>query len=153
MLDEKEWTQPLEQGQKLLKEALSFDPDHKGAQTLRKRLRSLCGKHAEVKEMINNREFEKAQEILDSMVQERQDNPVALSRLYCQRTLLDIRLKDWKMAVKDAGQATYRDHELVQPYLYRAQALQNLERHEDAVKDLEGLFSWHREQGVYEKLN
>merc|ERR1711990_316531 len=50
------------------------------------------------------------------------------------------------------GQATYRNHELVQPYLLRAQALQNLDRHEDAVKELEGLFSWHRVQEVYDKI-
>lgn len=152
MFDERQWPEPLEQGQKLLKEALSFDPDHRNAQALRKRLRSLCTKQAEVKDLISNREFEKAREILDDMAQELADNPVVLARLYCERAKLDVRLKDWKMVIKDVGQATYRDHELVQPYLYRSQALQNLERYEDAVKDLEGLFSWHREQGVYEKL-
>merc|ERR1719343_726650 len=41
---------------------------------------------------------------------------------------------------------------MVRPYLFRAQALQALDRFEDAVKELEGLFSWHREQTVYDKL-
>merc|ERR1719265_559644 len=102
---------------------------------------------------MDSRDFEKAQAVIDEMIKEASDNPVALARLYCERAKADVRLKDWKMVLKDVGQSTYRDHELVQPYFYRAQALQNLDRHEDAVKDLEALFSWHREQGVYEKLN
>jgi tetratricopeptide (TPR) repeat protein len=152
MVDEAKWTEPLEQGQKLLKEALSFDPDHREAQSLRKRLRSLCSKHVELKRLMDNREFEKARELVDEMITETTDNPVVAARLYCERAKAHVRLKDWAMVIKDVGQSTYRDHELVQPYLYRSQALQNLDRHEDAVKDLEALFSWYREQGVYEKL-
>jgi len=74
------------------------------------------------------------------------------SRLYCERAKASMRLKDWRTCIKDVGQATYKDHELVQPYYYRATALQALERHEDAVQELEGLFSWHRVQEVHDKL-
>jgi len=152
MVDEAKWTEPLEQCQKLLKEALSFDPDHREAQSLRKKLRSLCTKHAELKRLMDSREFEKARDLIDEMITETANNAVVLARLYCERAKADVRLKDWAMVLKDVGQSTYRDHELVQAYLYRSQALQNLDRHEDAVKDLEGVFSWYREQGVYEKL-
>jgi len=152
MVEERNWVDPMEQGQKLLKEALSFDPDHRGAQALRKRLRSLCNKKAEMTEFINNREFEQARLLIDTMATETSDNPAVLARLYCHRALMGIRLKDWRSVIKDVGQATYRDHELVQPYLYRSQALQALDRHEDAIKDLEGLFAWHRTESVHEKL-
>ncbi|CAJ1350073.1 unnamed protein product [Effrenium voratum] len=64
--DSKQWVEPLEQAQRLLKEALSFDPDHQEAQAFRKRLRSLCGKHGELKELMDSREFEKALEVVDS---------------------------------------------------------------------------------------
>lgn len=53
--ESKQWVEPLEQCQRLLKEALSLDPDHSEAQALRKRLRSLCGKHAELKELMDSR--------------------------------------------------------------------------------------------------
>jgi DnaJ family protein C protein 7 len=151
-VDSPKWPEPLEQGQRLLKEALSFDPDHAAAQALRKRLRLLCGKHAELKQAFDNREFEKCREVIDEMAEKGQDNPVMLAGLYCQRAVVNTRLKEWTMVLKDVGQATYRNHELVQPYMLRAQALQALERHEDAVKELEQLFSWQREQSVYDKL-
>jgi len=150
--DSKQWLDPLEQGQRLLKEALSFDPDHAGAQVLRKRLRLLCTKHGEVKEAMNGREFEKAREALDAMIEHCQDNAVMLAGLYTERAKAGVRLKDWRSVLKDVGQATYRQHDLVQPYLFRAQALQALDRHDDAVKELEGLLQWHREQSVFEKL-
>mmetsp|Transcript_28343 Transcript_28343/g.90140 ORF Transcript_28343/g.90140 Transcript_28343/m.90140 type:complete len:420 (+) Transcript_28343:3-1262(+) len=150
--DSKQWVEPMEVGQRLLKEALSFDPDHSAAQVLRKRLRLLCSKHAEFREAFDSREFEKAQQVLDAMIEQCQDNPIMLASLYVERARAGVRLKDWRAVLKDVGQATYRNHELVQPYLFRAQALQQLDRHEDAVKELEGLFSWHREQGVYDKL-
>lgn len=150
--DSRQWVEPLEQGQKLLKEALSFDPDHMGAQSLRKRLRLLCTQHAELKERFDNREFALAQGTIDAMLEQCQDNPNMLAGLYCERAKAGIRLKDWRSVLKDVGQATYRNHSLVQPYLFRAQAMQALERYEDAVKELESLFSWHRDQGVYEKL-
>jgi len=152
MLDTSQWTEPFEQGQRLLKEALSFDPDHREAQGLRKKLRTLCGKQGELKAAMDSREFEKARELIDGMAAECQDNSAVLARLYVERAKADVRLKDWRMVLKDVGQATYRDHELVQPYLFRAQALQNLDRYEDAVKELEGLFGWYREQSVYDKL-
>jgi len=152
-IESRQFTEPLEQGQKLLKEALSFDPDHSGAQALRKRLRQLCAKHVELKAAIDNREFQQAQEILDSMIEQCPDNQMILANIYVQRAQVGVRLKDWRGVLKDVGQATYRNHDLVQPYLFRAQALQNLDRHEDAVKELEGLFSWHRDQTVYDKLH
>lgn len=151
-VDSKQWADPLEQGQKLLREALSFDPDHTGAQGLRKRLRLLCTKQQEWKEVFDNRDFEKAREVLDEMIEQCQDNPILLGSLYSERAKASMRLKDWRTVLKDVGQATYRNHTLVQPYLYRAQAMQALDRHEDAVKELESLFSWHREQSVYDKL-
>mmetsp|Transcript_20728 Transcript_20728/g.45542 ORF Transcript_20728/g.45542 Transcript_20728/m.45542 type:complete len:673 (-) Transcript_20728:101-2119(-) len=151
-LDSQTWVEPLEQGQKLLKEALSFDPDHAGAQAFRKRLRLLCTKHGELKEAFTSREFEQARDIIDLMAIECQESPISLASLYCERAKVNVRLKDWRAVLKDVGQATYRNHELVQPYLYRAQALQQLDRHEDAVKELEGLFAWHREQSTYDKL-
>lgn len=151
-VDSAQWVEPLEQGQRLLKEALSFDPDHAEAQALRKRLRVLCTKHGELKAAFDNREFEKAQEVIDSMIEQGQDNPVMLASLYSERAKCGVRLKDWARVIKDVGQATYRNHGLVQPYLYRAQALQALDRHEDAVKELESLFQWHRDQATYDKL-
>merc|ERR1712217_154705 len=87
------------------------------------------------------------------MIAESSDNKIMVASLYQERAKIGIRLKDWRGVIKDVGQATYRNHDLVQPYLYRAQALQNLDRFEDAVKELEGLFSWHRDQNVYDKLH
>ncbi|CAK9110406.1 unnamed protein product [Durusdinium trenchii] len=150
--DSKQWVEPLEQGQRLLKEALSLDPDHSEAQALRKRLRSLCTKHAELKELMDSREFEQGQAVIDSMLELCQDHPVLMASLYAERAKACMRLKDWRGVIKDVGQATYRNHSLVQPYLYRAQALQALERHEDAVKELESLLSWHQVESVYHKL-
>jgi len=147
-----QWVEPLEQGQRLLKEALSFDPDHSAAQALRKRLRSLCTKHVELKAARDSREFQKATEIIDFMIGQCQDNQMMLAALYSERARCGVRLKDWPRVLKDVGQATYRNHSLVQPYLLRAQALQSLERHDDAVRELEGLFAWHRVQVVYDKL-
>lgn len=152
MIDSKRWAEPLEQGQRLLREALSFDPDHTGAQGLRKRLRTLCAKHGELREAMLGREFEHGRSLIDAMVLAADDNPVLLSRLYCERAKADVRLKDWTQCIKDVGQAVYRDHQLVQPYLYRAQAFQNLDRHDEAVKELEGLFSWCRTQETHDKL-
>lgn len=150
--DSKQWVEPLDQGQRLLKEALSFDPDHQEAQALRKRLRSLCTKHGELKELMDSREFEKGQEVIDGMLDLCQDNPAMMASLYSERAKACMRLKDWRGVLKDVGQATYRNHSLVQPYLYRAQALQALERHEDAVKELESLLSWHPNESVYHKF-
>merc|ERR1719416_83273 len=145
-VDSPQWTQPLEQGQRLLKQALSFDPDHAGAQALRKRLRLFCSKHEEMRAAFSNREFERAQEVIDAMIEHGHDNPIMLAALWCERAKASVRLKDWPRVIKDAGQATYRNHQLVQAYMYRAQALQALERFEDAVKELESVFSWHRTQ-------
>ncbi|CAE7792599.1 dnajc7, partial [Symbiodinium microadriaticum] len=150
--DSKQWVEPLEQGQRLLKEALSLDPDHAEAQALRKRLRALCSKHAEMKESMDSRDFEKGQQVIDGMLELCPDSPVMLAALYCERAKACMRLKDWRGVLKDVGQATYRNHSLVQPYLYRAQAMQALERHEDAVKELESLMSWHPVESVYHKL-
>jgi len=150
--DSKQWVEPLEQGQRLLKEALSLDPDHAEAQALRKRLRALSSKHAEMKESMDSREFEKGQLVIDGMLELCPDSPVMLAALYCERAKACMRLKDWRGVLKDVGQATYRNHSLVQPYLYRAQAMQALERHEDAVKELESLISWHPVESVYHKL-
>lgn len=150
--DSKQWVEPLEQGQRLLKEALSFDPDHQEAQALRKRLRGLCTKHGELKEFMDSREFEKGQAVIDSMLELCPDNPAMMASLYSERAKACMRLKDWRGVLKDVGQATYRNHSLVQPYLYRAQALQALERHEDAVKELESLLSWHPNESVYHKF-
>merc|ERR1712008_570730 len=119
---------------------------------LRKRLRQLCAKHAELKQAVDNREFQQAQEILDAMIEQCPDNQMILANIYVQRAQVGVRLKDWRAVLKDVGQATYRNHDLVQPYLLRAQALQSLDRFDDAVKELEGLFSWHRDQNVYDKL-
>lgn len=148
----KQWLDPFEQGQKLLKEALSFDPDHSGAQGLRKRLRKICDQYPEMKQAFDNREFDRAKEVLDTMIELCHDNPVVLGNLYCERAKAGVRLKDWRQVVKDVGQATYRNHELVQAYLFRAQAMQALDRHEDACKELESLLQWHRTQAVYDKL-
>lgn len=119
---------------------------------MRKRLRHLCGGHSDFKAAFSCREFEKAQETLDKMIEQGQDNSVMLASLYCERAKCGVRLKDWPAVLKDVGQATYRNHGLVQPYLFRAQALQALDRLDDAVKELEGLLSWHREQSVFDKL-
>jgi len=151
-VDSAPWVEPLEQGQRLLREALSFDPDHAGAQSMWKRLKLLCAKQKELREAFGSREFQKSREIIDVMVEQGHDNNVLLASLYCQRALCGLRMKEWPAVIKDVGQATYRNHALVQPYLYRAQALQALERFDDAVKELEGLFGWHREQNVYDKL-
>jgi DnaJ family protein C protein 7 len=147
-----QWSEPLEQGQRLLKEALSLDPDHQGARSTHKRFKLLLTKKAELKEAFDSREFEKGKEVLDAMIEQCQDNPIVAGSLYCERAKASVRLKDWRQVIKDVGQATYRNHELVQPYLYRAQAMQALERHEDAVKELESLFSWHRDQATHDKL-
>jgi len=151
-IEDRKWPEPMEQGQKLLKEALSGDPDHRVAQALRKRLRSLCNRHEELRLLVHNRELDQARELIDEMVLETADNPVVLARLHCYRALIGTRLKDWKMVIKDVGQALYRDHELVQPYIYRSQAWQNLDRHDDAIKGLEDLFGWHRTEEVYNKI-
>ncbi|CAE8593455.1 unnamed protein product, partial [Polarella glacialis] len=95
-VESKQWAEPLEQGQRLLKEALSFDPDHVEAQALRKRLRLLGLKHAELKELWDNRQFEEAQAILDIMIEHSHDNPVMMGSLYCHRALAGLRMKDWR---------------------------------------------------------
>eukprot|EP00928_Gymnodinium_smaydae_P001189 TRINITY_DN10441_c0_g1_i1.p1 TRINITY_DN10441_c0_g1~~TRINITY_DN10441_c0_g1_i1.p1 ORF type:complete len:750 (-),score=179.55 TRINITY_DN10441_c0_g1_i1:98-2281(-) len=151
-VDSKQWPEALEQGQRLLKQALSYDPDHSEAQALRKRLRNLCNAAGEIREAMGSREFENARNLLDGMITNASDNAILLSRLHNERAKASVRLKDWKSVIKDVGQAIYRDHEFVQPYFYRVQAFQALERHEDAVRELESLFNWHREQNVYEKL-
>lgn len=153
LVDDLKWPEAFEQGQKLLREALSFDPDHGEAKDFRKRLKNLCTKHAQLREIIGNREFDEARQLVDTMIEDCADNAIVLARLYCEGAKINVRKKDWKQVLKDVGQATYRDHELVQPYLYRAQAMQNLDRHEDAVKGLEDLFNWHRTEEVYNKLN
>merc|ERR550534_3437722 len=108
-VDAPQWTEPLEQGQRLLKEALSFDPDHATAQALRKRLRLLCTRHAEMRAARDNREFAKAQEIIDLMLEQGQDNPGMLASLYGERARCGVRLKDWPQVIKDVGQAVYRN--------------------------------------------
>jgi len=146
------WTEPLEQGQRILKEALSFDPDNQSARALYKRLRLLTTKRVELKEAFDSREFEKCKEVLDVMIEQCQDSSVLAGGLFCERAKCNVRLKDWRAVIKDVGNCTYRNHELVQPYLYRAQALQALDRHEDGVKELESLFAWHRDQATHDKL-
>lgn len=151
-IDTAQWAKPLEQGKQLLGEALRLHPDHSVARALHRRFKDLITKQGELRTAFGSREFEKSQEVIDCMVTQAQDNQALLAALYEMRAKCAMRLKDWPRVLKDVGNALYRNHTLVQPYLLRAQAFQALDRLEDAVKELEGLFNWHRVQDVYDKL-
>ncbi|CAK0872575.1 unnamed protein product [Prorocentrum cordatum] len=102
-----------------------------------------------------------AREVLDAMIEQCQDSNVLAGGLFCERAKCNVRLKDWRAVIKDVGNATYRNHELVQPCPRRGEASSPksprgtpgaLESLQDAVKELESLFSWHRDQATHDKL-
>merc|ERR1711879_881893 len=93
-----------------------------------------------------------ARELMTKALEIDPQNKRLLGRLYEQRAKANLRLKDYQLAIKDAAQATYHDHELRDAYITRAAAYEKLEKYEEAVKVLESLFNWCREEMVYKRL-
>jgi DnaJ family protein C protein 7 len=152
LIESKKFDDKLQEGMRLLKQALGFDPDHPGAQRARKKMKLVSDSVVTLREKMGCREFEEAKEIMNKVMEIDPQNKRLLGRLYEQRAKANLRLKDYQLAIKDAAQATYHDHELRDAYITRASAYEKLLKYEEAVKVLESLFNWCREEMVYKRL-
>jgi tetratricopeptide (TPR) repeat protein len=152
LIESKKFDDKIQEGMRLLKQALGFDPDHSGAQRARKKLKLVSDSVATMRDKMGCREFEEARELMTKTMEIDPQNKRLLGRLYEQRAKASLRLKDYQQAIKDAAQATYHDHELRDAYITRASAYEKLEKYEEAVKVLESLFNWCREELVYKRL-
>jgi len=152
LLESPQYDDKIEESMKLLKRALDFDPDHSNAQHARKRLKSVSSSVSAVREKMNNRDFEGALGLIESALAIDPGNKRLSARLYEQRAKANLRMQRYEMAIKDAAQATYHDHELRDAYMTRATAYQKLGKHEEAVQTWESLAHWCREELIFQRL-
>lgn len=153
LCDSSNFDEKLQEGLRLLKQALGYDPDHAEAQRARKKLKCVSDSVASVRVKMENREFDEARALLEKALLIDPANKRLLGRLYEQRAKANLRMHEYQLAIKDATQATYHDHELVAAYMTRASAYQNLGKHEEAVKTLESLAHWCREELIMKRLH
>jgi len=131
----------LDQAQKHLREALRLDPDDREAAQSIKKVRKLERHMDAAKQAANTREFEMAAseytEAL-SVADAPQHAPLCAS-IYAERGAAHLRLKDYEQALKDCAIAIYAQDDCKSAWLTKAQALHALDRHEEALKDMQEL--------------
>eukprot|EP00397_Hematodinium_sp_SG-2012_P011818 GEMP01011966.1.p1 GENE.GEMP01011966.1~~GEMP01011966.1.p1 ORF type:complete len:706 (+),score=118.36 GEMP01011966.1:47-2119(+) len=146
------FNEPLERALQFCRSALSSDPDSVDALALRKKLKLILDKVKLAKEAVHCRDFDTAKEHYAAITAADPKNKMLHARCMKECANANLRLKNYEACIKDCNQAVYDDRRLVDVYLMRARAYQELNKHTEAIKELENLFSWHREEKVQEKL-
>jgi len=150
-IDSSAFVEHVDQALKLVTTALSLDPDHEEAKQNRKKLKGVRSAVASTKEKMTGREFDAARQLLTQALELDSNNKILCARLYAERAKAALRQKDFQAAMKDAAQATYRDHELKDAYLTKASAYKGLQKYEEAVRELESLARWCRDETVHQR--
>jgi len=129
----------LDQAQKHLREALRLDPDDKEAGQTMKKVRKLERHMDAAKQAANTREFGVAASEYSaalSVVDAPQHAPLSAS-LHAERAAAHLRLRNYEGALKDCAIAIYALDDCKEAWLIKAQALHALERHEEALADMQ----------------
>jgi len=131
----------LDQAQKHLREALRLDPDAQEAGQAIKKVRKLERHMDAAKQAAQTREFERAAleySAALSVVDAPQHAPLS-ANLHAERAAAHLRLKDFEAALKDCAIAIYALDDCKSAWLIKAQALHSLERHDEALADMQEL--------------
>jgi len=131
----------LDQAQKHLREALRLDPDDREAAQSIKKVRKLERHMDAAKQAANTREFEMAaSEYTEALsVADAPQHAPLCANIYAERGAAHLRLKDYEQALKDCAIAIYAQDDCKSAWLTKAQALHALDRHEEALKDMQEL--------------
>uniref|UniRef100_A0A7S1FQ45 J domain-containing protein n=1 Tax=Corethron hystrix TaxID=216773 RepID=A0A7S1FQ45_9STRA len=136
----------MEEGAKLLREALRLDPDGEGAKVALKQCRFVQTTLQEARRGVFHRNFAAAVDLFQKILDDVRPLPPR-SHLYClchsEKSHAHLRLKQHSLALKHSATALASRDDLEPAWLVRAQALGALERHTEAADALAGpLATW-----------
>jgi len=130
----------LEDGIKLVREALRLDPDYTQAKTLFKALKGTRQSLAAAATAEQQRDFETAKAVYTSLIDAGVPEAAPLyASLYSKRGNAHCRLQDHEAALRDCAKALYVKDDCKSAWLTRRLSLHALGRHEEAFNDMKGL--------------
>ena len=130
----------LEDGIKLVREALRLDPDYTQAKTLFKALKGTRQSLAAAAAAEQQRDFETAKTVYTSLIDAGVPEAAPLyASLYSKRGNAHCRLQDHEAALRDCAKALYVKDDCKSAWLTRRLSLHALGRHEEAFNDMKGL--------------
>eukprot|EP00931_Biecheleriopsis_adriatica_P056877 TRINITY_DN33734_c0_g1_i1.p1 TRINITY_DN33734_c0_g1~~TRINITY_DN33734_c0_g1_i1.p1 ORF type:complete len:501 (+),score=133.83 TRINITY_DN33734_c0_g1_i1:145-1503(+) len=157
-IDQDAWKQGAESVLQAVRQALALDPESRAAASLRRRLRGHVELVRRVKAACAVEDWAlAAQELSGALAGNSCSSSVPAqgcfaARCYAERARAKLQLSDFEGAVADCKAAAALDDRLVVAPVLQAQALQKLERWDEAVSVLEALYAWKRDEDIFWKV-
>ncbi len=130
----------------LFKEAARLDPDLPSIKANLRRCRTLQQVLKDARSAVFKRDFAAAVELFNVALSTAGNIPTRAplhAMMYSESAGAKLRLKDYDGCLKDCAKCLYGKDDCVEAWSYRAKALFGLERHEEALSDMETLMrSW-----------
>jgi DnaJ family protein C protein 7 len=130
----------------LFQQLLRTAPDFQKAKEIYKKAKSLENQKQAGNDAFRNNDFQKASELYTEALNIDTLNKLTNSKLYCNRALVNSKLKKYDDCITDCTKALDLDPTYIKAYLRRAKCYMDTEQYEEAVRDYEKLTKMDRNQ-------
>lgn len=154
----------LEQGIRMLKQAIRLNPDDEDIKTHVRQCTKIQGMIKTARNDVFHRRFQQASDQFDAAIMECQNTPYLappktplMAMLHTERAQAQVRLQRYDQALKDCAKVIYNHPDYIPAWLIQWQALHGLGRHEDVLTETIELLHRHAEdlriRAAYEKAD
>lgn len=156
-IDSEAWDKAVEAPMKLTRQALALDPEHRRAAQLHRKLKAHRELVRKLRQHVVGRQYDRVEELLAGVLGSEVPGGSGVTgcfraRCYAMRARARLELRSYDDCVADCVAAAALDNKLPAAALLRAEALQKLERWDDAASVLEGLYEWKKDNEIYWKV-
>ena len=152
-IDSARWTESAEAAAGSVRQALQLDPEHRAAAKLRRRIKGDIDLVSRVQTASARGRWPEVEELLTGVLESAQGAGGRFAaRCHAQRGTARLHGQDFEGCVADCARAASLDNRLATAPVVHAQALQKLERWQEAVSVLEALHAWKKDEDVFWKV-
>lgn len=130
----------------LFQQLLRTAPDFQKAKECYKKAKSLEATKQAGNDAFRNQDYTKATDLYTQALNIDSLNKLTNSKLYCNRALVNSKLKNYDECIEDCTKAIELDATYIKAYLRRAKCYMDMEQYEEAVRDYEKLTKMDRNQ-------
>jgi len=128
-----------EKAMNLFQQLLRTAPDFQKAKEIYRKAKSLEKQKQAGNDAFKKNDYAKASELYSQALNIDTLNKLTNSKLYCNRALVNSKLKKYEECVDDCTKAIQLDPTYIKAYLRRAKCYMDMEQYEEAVRDYEKL--------------
>lgn len=152
-IDTDAWSKGADEAMRTVRQALALDPENKKAAKTRRQMRGFIQVVQKVRSTVKDGNHKKAEDLLSGMI----DGTVCAKGRFAARCLAErgnarLQQGNFDGCIVDCTAAARLDDRLTAAPVYHAQALQKKELWDDAVKVLEDLHGWNKDNDVFWKV-